>query len=193
MKHEKLLDVMYEVMAEKIVVPEKLSKISKQKYEEIEVDLKKVIANEEVVSKITENLDEFIGALSNEEKYKNKMSYKGGMEHYAKLKKEMQEIITSKTVQKNDNFLEEFYNCRVENLCKITEEEKEFIKKLQSQRIDISSYLKGYDEELIEKVNEIVQNRVNQFWEEMSFYCKKYYINGLKDKINFITECSNIK
>lgn len=96
MKHEKLLDVMYEVMAEKIVVPEKLSKISKQKYEEIEVDLKKAISNEEVISKITENLDEFIGALSNEEEYKNKMSYKGGMEHYAKLKREMQEIITSK-------------------------------------------------------------------------------------------------
>ena len=93
----------------------------------------------------------------------------------------------------DNTFLEELYNCRLEKMGRITEEERKFVERMQSQRIDISEYLKDYDENLIEKVNIIIEDRVSQFGDEMAFYCKKYYINGFKDCFNLRIACSDKK
>lgn len=190
-KDESIFDLIYE---ERCEIGEDLIGVSLEadkKYNEFNNFVNENVKNKKIANKILELFNNFISAIVDENREECKNCYKLGYYDSEKLKKEIQEIVVPKTMKIDNTFLEELYNCRIEKLAIITEEEKNSIEKMQSQRIDISAYLKDYDENLIEKVNIIIEDRVEQFRNEMAFYCKKYYINGFKDCFNLILACSD--
>lgn len=192
-KDESIFDLIYE---ERCEIGENLVGVSLEadkKYDEFNNFVKEKVKDKKIAKKILAKFNDFISAIVDENREECKNCYKLGHYDSEKLKKEIQEIVMPKTMKIDNTFLEELYNCRLEKMGRITEEEKKFVEKMQSQRIDISEYLKDYDENLIEKVNIIIEDRVGQFGDEMSFYCKKYYINGFKDCFNLRIACSDEK
>lgn len=192
-KDESIFDLIYE---ERCEIGENLVGVSLEadkKYDEFNNFVKEKVKDKKIAKKILAKFNDFISAIVDENREECKNCYKLGYYDSEKLKKEIQEIVMPKTMKIDNTFLEELYNCRLEKMGRITEEEKKFVEKMQSQRIDISEYLKDYDENLIEKVNIIIEDRVGQFGDEMAFYCKKYYINGFKDCFNLRIACSDEK
>lgn len=192
-KDESIFDLIYEARCE---IGEDLVGVSLEadnKYNEFNNFVNEMVKDKKIAKKILKIFNDFISAIVDENREECKNCYKLGYYDSEKLRKEIQKIVIPKTMKIDNTFLEELYNCRLEKMGRITEEEKKFVEKMQSQRIDISEYLKDYDENLIEKVNIIIEDRVGQFGDEMSFYCKKYYINGFKDCFNLRIACSDEK
>lgn len=192
-KDESIFDLIYE---ERCEIGEDLVGVSLEadnKYNEFNNFVNEMVKDKKIAKKILKIFNDFISAIVDENREECKNCYKLGYYDSEKLRKEIQKIVIPKTMKIDNTFLEELYNCRLEKMGRITEEEKKFVEKMQSQRIDISEYLKDYDENLIEKVNIIIEDRVGQFGDEMSFYCKKYYINGFKDCFNLRIACSDEK
>ena len=192
-KDESIFDLIYE---ERCEIGEDLVGVSLEadnKYNEFNNFVNEMVKDKKIAKKILKIFNDFISAIVDENREECKNCYKLGYYDSEKLRKEIQEIVMPKTMKIDNTFLEELYNCRLEKMGRITEEERKFVERMQSQRIDISEYLKDYDENLIEKVNIIIEDRVSQFGDEMAFYCKKYYINGFKDCFNLRIACSDKK
>ena len=192
-KDESIFDLIYE---ERCEIGEDLVGVSLEadkKYDKFNNFVNEKVKDKKLAKKILEMFNEFISAIVDENREECKNCYKLGYYDSEKLRKEIQEIVIPKTMKIDNTFLEELYNCRLEKMAKITEEEYKFVEEMQSQRIDISAYLKDYDDSLIEKVNIIIEDRVERFRDEMEFYCKKYYINGFKDCFNLRIACSDEK
>lgn len=192
-KDESIFDLIYE---ERCETGEDLVGVSLEadnKYNEFNNFVNEKVKDKKIAKKILKMFNDFISAIVDENREECKNCYKLGYYDSEKLRREIQEIVMPKTMKIDNTFLEELYNCRLEKMGRITEEERKFVERMQSQRIDISEYLKDYDENLIEKVNIIIEDRVSQFGDEMAFYCKKYYINGFKDCFNLRIACSDKK
>ena len=192
-KDESIFDLIYE---ERCETGEDLVGVSLEadnKYNEFNNFVNEKVKDKKIAKKILKMFNDFISAIVDENREERKNCYKLGYYDSEKLRREIQEIVMPKTMKIDNTFLEELYNCRLEKMGRITEEERKFVERMQSQRIDISEYLKDYDENLIEKVNIIIEDRVSQFGDEMAFYCKKYYINGFKDCFNLRIACSDKK
>ena len=192
-KDESIFDLIYE---ERCEIGEDLVGVSLEadnKYNEFNNFVNEMVKDKKIAKKILKIFNDFISAIVDENREECKNCYKLGYYDSEKLRKEIQKIVIPKTMKIDNTFLEELYNCRLEKMAKITEEEYKFVEEMQSQRIDISAYLKDYDDSLIEKVNIIIEDRVERFRDEMEFYCKKYYINGFKDCFNLRIACSDEK
>ena len=152
-KDESIFDLIYE---ERCEIGEDLVGVSLEadnKYNDFNNFVNEMVKDKKIAKKILKIFNDFISAIVDENREECKNCYKLGYYDSEKLRKEIQKIVIPKTMKIDNTFLEELYNCRLEKMGRITEEEKKFVEKMQSQRIDISEYLKDYDENLIEKVN----------------------------------------
>lgn len=190
MEQEKLIDVMYEEMAEKIKVPDELKVISEQKYDEIENELRNSIENEEIVSDILEKLDDFIDALNNEEEYRNKMSYRGGFSHSNELKKDLTIVNVNTNNEIEDEFFNKMYEEDAESIAVLTEEDK-MINNLRMKMIVFSNISAKLNKKEIKNIEKQLQEYTNGIYLECAHLCRKNYKYAFKKCFNLRLACSD--
>lgn len=190
MEQEKLVDVMYEVMAEKIKVPKELSDISEQKYDEIENSLKFLLSDEKMVEDILKKLDEFIGALNDEEEYKNKMSYKGGLSHSAELRKDLTIVNVDSNKEIEDDFLDKLYEADAETIAVLTDEDKK-VNNSRMKMIVFSNISAKLNKKEIKNIEKQLEEYSNGIYLECAHLCRKNYKFAFKKCFNLRLACSD--
>lgn len=190
MEQEKLVDVMYEVMAEKIKVPKELSDISEQKYDEIENSLRLSINDKEIVSYILKKLDEFISALNDEEEYKNKMSYKGGISHSVELRKDLTIVNVNSNKEIEDEFLDKLYEADAESIAVLTEEDRK-VNNSRMKMIVFSNISTELNKKDIKNIEKQLDEYANGIYLECAHLCRKNYKFAFKKCFNLRLACSD--
>ena len=187
MEQENLVDIMYEVLLEKIKIPTELKENSLRNYTIIERKLKEVIGNKEKVVEILEDLDEYIDSLNTECEFKNKVYYKNGLYHYEELKKELKSIDIIEKNEIAENLLNKIYEYDVENIALLTEKDKKICNE-KVKEIIFSNISENLKTEEIDKIKTQIDEYVNNIYLECSYLCEKNYKFGIKRCFEFILE-----
>ena len=94
----------------------------------------------------------------------------------------------------NKTVLNELFECREENLCRLTETDKERIKRLVTKNDTYTILLEKIDKlSDDEKAKEIVKDSLDSYIDRInvigSYENEKFYNIGFMDAINLIFEC----
>ena len=85
----------------------------------------------------------------------------------------------------NDSILDEIYESRIEEICRLSKEEREVY---NESKVKIDDFLKNISEDIRTQVEEFIEAKIEELNYINGITNKKYYKAGLSDGIKIINE-----
>lgn len=91
-------------------------------------------------------------------------------------------------MERVESMLTEIFDSRIDNIASVTKEEQEKIREMKNF-IDTEEFFPEASKREIQRIEEFVDNAVDNVACEMGFFNEKYYKTGFADAIKLVMEC----